>query len=207
MSYTVNISISAADVSRIWQAGQAVMFAKPMFGAVTGAKAYTATVVGWIAFLPYESNQVSWEAAYYAYATTSPMTPGTSITVNSTCPQQAQTGMVYLFENGVFTAQKGSGEYIFIRNMVSGPLLSFGLVQTATVNHQQMTSPVNAIMILYHQEATFTPEENVYIFLASSSSGGTILQAIPQNALAVPLTAQSPTANVGYNGSGFFLLP
>jgi hypothetical protein len=206
MSYLVTISIPAADVSKIWQAGQAVMFVKPMFGAVTGAKMIAANIVGWLAFRPYETNQVSWNAAYYAYATTSPLTPGTTIIKNSTSPQQAQTGTVYIFENGVFSAQNSSDDSIFIRNLVAGPALSFGLEQPATVNNQQTTSVVNAIRILNQQEGTFTPEENIYAFLTPVCAGGTVLAQIPQNALPVQLTSQSPAANVGYNGSAFFLL-
>ncbi|HVG34217.1 MAG TPA: hypothetical protein VM911_14095, partial [Pyrinomonadaceae bacterium] len=102
--------------------------------------------------------------------------------------------------HGQFTGAAGGGQGTFnVSDQMTGANFNFGLAQQATINNVTTLAPLNAVPVLYNEGASFTPQENISIFLSSSSNNGTVISQVASTALVVTLTSQQPTANVGFN--------
>jgi hypothetical protein len=68
--------------------------------------------------------------------------------------------------------------------------------------------PLNALPVLYDEQAVFVPSDSILIFLSAYCTGDFVAGALPADALLVELTVQQPTAAVGFNdqSESFFLL-
>jgi hypothetical protein len=202
--YQINISIDAAGVQALNAAGQFVTFVK----SITSSPAESGNLpVAWLSFSPFMSNSVGWQESYYLYATTTPIEPGATIQETSQTPAPAQEGPIYTFQQGVFTAgPEGSAPTYNMMNS-QGSALTFGLAQTATVNGDNATAPVNAVTILNGENASFTPTETVSVFLSSFNTNGSVISHVAGNALVIELTSQEPVAHVSFNdANGQFIL-
>jgi hypothetical protein len=207
MTFTLDIAISAPDVTKIRNAGQSVTLVRSVFGEVGLMSVEAKAIVAWLAFQPFQSNQVSWTGTGTVYGTASTLAPGDQILANAVCDQEAQAGFLYTLKDGTFSVTPHPGPYIYVENQNASPPFSFGLLQKATVNSPGTPAAVNALQVLFNEQAYFGISNDVKIFLASCAGGGTVLAQIPDNALTVQLTAQAPAANIGFNGSAFFLNP
>jgi hypothetical protein len=195
LQYQINIRISPSGLQQIYAAGQSVSLARTPSTAPNGFP------IVWLTFQPFELNQVIWNEDYSIYATGTPLTPGSVITMNSQTEGAAQPGWSYLFRNGIFEGQRGAGSsYSTSNQMNSTNPLAFGLAQAANVNGVNVLAPVNGVPLPVHEEAKFTPVETVSIFL-SSAGNGTIINSLPNNVLTIHLTAENPIANVTYDDS------
>ena len=87
-------------------------------------------------------------------------------------------------------------------------MYEFGLAQQALVNGVSLIAPINALPLLFNEEATFMPTETVSIFLSSYAGNGVPLAGVPTNALTIELTPQTPVASVGFNDAtnAFYLV-
>jgi hypothetical protein len=198
MQYQVNISIDSTGLTNIYAAGQAVTLVKSVVSQplVSGN-----LPVAWINFQPFQQNAVSWVENYNLYATTTALQAGAKIVQTSVTGAPVVTGFVYDFAQGFFTGHQGGASGTFNMNNLQQGMFSFGLSQQAMVNNVPVIAPLNAIPVLYNQMATFTPKENVSIFLSNIIDNGIVLSQVASNALTVTLTSQSPMANIAFNDS------
>jgi hypothetical protein len=198
MQYQLNIAIDSTGLSNIYAAGQAVTLVKSV---VSNPLASGNLPIAWVTFQPFQANAVSWIENYNMYATTTQLTAGAQIVQTSVTGAPVMTGWTYTFETGQFTgAQGGSSGTYNMANDQQG-MFNFGLSQQAMVNNVPVMAPLNAIPVMYNEQASFTPQENVSVFLSNVINNGVVLSQVSSNALAVTLTSQSPTANIGFNDS------
>jgi len=195
MQYQINISIDDAGLQSIYAANQYVTLVKSIV-----SNPLPNLPIAWLAFQPLEGNQVVWIENYYLYATTSVLQSGATITMTSQTGSAAQLGWIYTFQQGIFTGAQGSGSTFNVSDEMQGSF-SFGLAQAATVNNVSTIAPLNAVPVLYNEQASFTPQETISVFLSSYSNNGTVISQVASNALVVTLSSQSPTANLGFNDS------
>jgi hypothetical protein len=199
MQYQLNIAIDSAGLEHIYNAGQSVTLVKSV---VSNPLAGGNLPIAWVSFLPFQANSVSWIENYNLYATTTVLTAGATIVQTSVTGAPVLTGWTYTFAQGQFTGSQGgaSGTYN-TTNQQPNSMFNFGLSQQAMVNNVPVNAPLNAIPVLYNESASFTPQENVSLFLSNVSNNGVVLSQVASGALAVTLTSQSPTANIGFNDS------
>ena len=183
MNYQINIDIDDKGLNAIYAAGQSVTLVKSV---VSAPLANGNLPIAWVAFQPLETNLVSWIENYYLYATTTVLQSGATITMTSTSGAPVQTGWIYNFEQGQFTGVSGLGNTFNTENEMNG-LFNFGLAQQASVNNVTTLAPLNAVPVLFNEEASFTPLEQISIFLSSNVSNGSVISQVASNALNVTL--------------------
>lgn len=188
MQYTLNLEINANDLKNIKAAGQNVILAKP---AQSSGGASAPNVV-WLAFSPFEGNQITWEETYGIYASnTQEFSDGTTIMKISETDFPAQDQAYYNFtSSAVFDGpHTGSGaptkgSYQANNQMPNSqyPKLTFGLEQAAAINGNGITPhPVNAALVLSQETAIFTPYTTVYVWLQANIQSSTVLTVIKSN--------------------------
>lgn len=173
--YTLDVLFEKEDLNLIYQTDEKVVLIKKV--AEGGYK------VAWLAFTPYEHNNIKWNNDYFLYSSYNWPTEGIKITIGSTTLQSAQDQSDYkLNSDKTFSkAQPDSslqpGQYLVVNDVPSNqhPWLIFGLAQSYLLNDQpQKPRPVNAVIVPARQFARFTPENKVLIFLASNLTAGMI---------------------------------
>jgi hypothetical protein len=205
MQYQLNINIDNAGLNQIYNAGQAVTLVKSVVANPLGSGNLP---IAWVTFQPLEVNLVSWIENYNIYATTTSLVAGATIVQTSVTGAPVLTGWMYTFAEGQFTGAVGGSASTYNMTNEQQGMFNFGLSQQALVNGTQVMAPLNAIPVLNNEQATFTPEESVSIFLSTSTNNGVVLSQVAGNALPVTLTSQNPTANIGFTDStnSFYLL-
>lgn len=198
MQYQLNISIDSNGLNQIYAANQAVTIVKSV---VANPLAAGNLPIAWIAFQPFLQNSVSWIENYNIYATTTQLMAGATIVQTSITGAPVQTGWTYTFAQGQFTGATGGAAGTYTVTNEQGGMFNFGLSQQATVNNVVINAPLNAIPILNNESASFTPEENVSIFLSNTVNNGVVLSQVASNALTVTLTSQNATVNIGFTDS------
>lgn len=205
MQYQLNISIDSKGLGQIYAAGQSVTLVKSV---VANPLQSGNLPIAWVSFQPFQQNAITWIENYNLYATTTQLTAGATIVQTSVTGAPVLTNWTYTFAQGQFTgAQGGSASTFNMINQQQG-MFSFGLAQQAVVNNVPVIAPLNAVPVLNNESASFTPQENVSIFLSMISNNGVVLSQVASNALTVTLTSQSATANIGFTDSSntFYLL-
>jgi hypothetical protein len=200
MQCTININIDSAGLQKIYGAGQYVTLVKSVQSMVEIPRpAGSGVTIAWITFKPFEKNIVSWNDNYYIYATTSELMPGHLVTMNTLTDEPVQLGWTYTFRHGQFSpAAKGTANAFTVVDMMNG-VFGFGLAQRATVNNASTITPLSAISSLFNQQIFISPAREMFIFLSSVGSSGSVLYVIPDNALTLPLTGRGLTATAGFN--------
>lgn len=193
------INIDNAGLSKIYAADQSVTLARAVGQAVVSDVAAGGSVaVAWQAFVPLQSNTVSWTDEYCCYATTTPLVIGTVITMNSQCAMPMQAGPIYEFTKGQFVQQPAKGISYVIANAASSGSYAFGLAQTATINNVSALSPLCAKPVLYNEAIYLNPTDLIAIFLSSASKGGTVIPP-PVNAFSINVSSASAEVTIGFN--------
>lgn len=130
--------------------------------------------IAWVTFKPFQKNQVTWDNAYYLYASLTDPVEDNQIRVNSSTPAQARYDYTFNSDNsfsiGQHNPKLGDGQYGIVNDMPSDqePCLTFGMAQTCSVNSKEnVIKPINAEVVPALHFAKFTPSETVLIFLAS----------------------------------------
>jgi hypothetical protein len=202
MQYEIDLAIDSASLGKIFAAGQSVTLVK---SALVGSAVANGNLpVAWISFQPQQQNNVSWEEDYLIYATQTQLQAGAQIVMSSVTASPVQDQILYQLQSGAFTPILGQGSHGTFdaeNQMQSTALMSFGLAQSATINGKQSVSPLNAIPVLYNQEVTFTPIEQVSVFLSSINNNGVVISQVASTALDVILTSQTPKATVTFNSA------
>jgi hypothetical protein len=197
MDLEIDITIDAAGVEAINQAGQTVTIVQSVVSDPLGSGNLP---VAWLAFSPLESNIITWEQDYSLYATTTVLQNGATIQMTSQTEGAAVEGVVYSFSEGVFTGgNPGSADTYNVDNQESSNSFSFGMAQEATVNGTETMAPLNAVPVLADESVSFTPELQISVFLSSATNNGSVLSQVAGNACTFTLTSQTPTANLGFD--------
>lgn len=206
MQYEVNISIDNEGLKKIYDAYKSVTLVKNM--SMTEGFLFDLPIA-WLVFQPLRENLVSWPGSYYLYVTSTGLRSGATISIGALTDSEAQLGFLYTFAQGHFSKTGGglANAYNVSNQMQSGSF-GFGLAQRAMVNNVQALAPLSAIPLLYNEQAGFTPQETVSVFLSSYSHNGTIITQVAGNALTVTLSGQQAAINIGFdnNANTFYLL-
>ncbi len=201
MNCEIDININAAGLQNIYAAGQFVTLVKTVKSIVDVAAAPgLEVIIAWMVFQPFSSNVLKWSDDYYLYATTTTsLSPGNLVIANTMTSDPAQVGWTYTLHSGQFSSiSNGTASVFTVNNMMNG-IFGFGLAQYATVNNTRTVAPLSAILALFNQEVFICSPSELFIFLSSIGSSGSVLYRIPDNALMLGLTGQALTATVGFN--------
>ncbi|WP_315836899.1 hypothetical protein [Bradyrhizobium prioriisuperbiae] len=201
MQYELTMRIDPQALRRIHEMDMGLTLVKSVVSSLPAH-----LPVAWVQFQPLEVNQVTWTEACSIYATETPLQPGETIVQISEAP--AQPGWVYIFNEGGLEGEPANlGEVCKVVNGRQGPF-AFGLAQQATIGGNPMLAPLNAVTVPFNETVNFTPKETVSICLAPLTSNGVVLSRVPGNALTLSLTAQAPTAVIGFNDESntFYLI-
>jgi len=204
MNYTININIDDQGLTQIYQANQFVTLVK----SVSASAAAENTVI-WLSFQPIETNTISWVENYFIYATTTEMQSGAVIRMTSQTQEPVQVGWTYTFKEGMFNGASGGTQGAYTaNNQMSSNNYNMGLAQEASINNVTVLAPLNAVPILSNEMVSFTPQENISIFLSSFQNNGTVISQVVGSVLPVTLTSAQPTANVGFKDdtNSFYLI-
>ncbi|AGA27233.1 hypothetical protein Sinac_2949 [Singulisphaera acidiphila DSM 18658] len=200
MTYTISITIDSAGLSTINAAGQSVALISNIIAQAALIRGTTLPIT-WLVFKPLSKNVVTWNGDCLLYATATPLQFGATIQISGQTNNPIQLGWLYTFAQGQFTGASGLGDTYNLDNQMPTPPFSFGLAQQATVNSVQAFAPLNALPVLNNETANFLPTGEIWLFLTSIEECGTVMEAVPDNALSISLTRQQPAVNVGFNDS------
>lgn len=196
-TYQLNFDIKEEDLNKINGASQCLTIVK----SANGSNFANQHPVAWLAFPPMGTDLVSWTEKYYMYATHTLIESGAIIQMSSMTKQPLEEGSLYTFtKNNVFVSSSNGAQGVFdLSNQAQD--MTFGLAQKAVVNQVSTSAPLNAIDVLFNEQASFEPEETLSIFLSSYSNNGCVISQVASNALVVTLTSVNPVANIGFDGT------
>jgi len=198
MQFEIDITIDQTGVEQINSSGQKVTLVQ----SVVSDPLETGNLpIAWLAFSPLEQNVVSWQENYYIYATTTQVQSGATIQMTSQTSGAAQEGFLYTFANGIFTGAAGGGADTFNAKNAMSSAFGMGLAQQAMVNNVQTFAPLNVSTVLANENASFTPEITLSVFLSSVQNNGSVLSQVAGNAFSFTLTSQAPSINLDFNDS------
>lgn len=206
MQYEVNISIDNEGLKKIYDAYKCVTFVKSQ--SLTRGLLFNLPIA-WLSFQPLQENQVAWQGSYYVYATSTILRYGSTISMSSLTESEALRGAVYIFAQGHFTTSAGGMASAYnISNQMERGSFSFGLAQSALVNNVQVLAPLSALPLLYNEEVSLMPEENIMVFLSPYGNNGTVIPQVSDNALNLNLSSQYPSVNINFdnNSNSFYLI-
>ncbi len=191
-SYVLNVLFDSNDLQELRAVKEKVTLIK---STSSGGK------VAWVAFDPFQQNEVSWNESYYVYASTSEIQSGALIKKVSF--KLANSGESYSFKNSVFENGVPGGAAIDsykVANANDPPAsLIFGLAQDVKVNNKKYNvNPINADPVLYSHSDEITPIERVTIFMERKIATSMVLSDIKGTSLEVDLTG-TPEATVKFN--------
>ncbi|HYO91488.1 MAG TPA: hypothetical protein VEQ40_07625 [Pyrinomonadaceae bacterium] len=206
MQYEVNISIDNEGLRKIYDAYKSVAFVKSL--SLTNGLLFNLPIA-WLSFQPLQENQVVWQGSYYVYATSTILRYGSTIGMSSLTESEALRGEAYIFAQGHFTMSAGglAGAYNISNQMETGRF-SFGLAQSALVNNVQVLAPLSALPLLYNEQVSLMPEEDILVFLSPYGNNGTVIPPIADNALSINLSSQRPSVSINFdnNTNSFYLI-
>jgi len=191
-SYQLTVQFLPRDAKKITDQKQKVTLVKRVHGG--GAK------VSWVTFEPFTDNIIEWKTEYGLYSSTQEVVNGTKIEQNSD-QNPAESGVYYPFEDNVFGAATGNaGKNNYGISNHDGVDLTFGMAQAVNVRGQkQPATPLSATTVFQAEKGTFTPIEEVKVFLQGDYNNGVIITRIDSPSLTVDLTKRS-TQTIHYNG-------
>lgn len=193
-TYSLTLNIDQKGLTDIYNADQRVTIVKSVGNEPAS--------VAWISFQPLETNVITWEEEYVIYGTMGEVDSGAKIVMTSQTGT-ADTGLLYTFDKGQFTASQAGGadgQFSVLNSQANG--LTFGLAQEANINGASISlAPMNAVMVNDGQTASFVPIEKVSVYLSSFKNNGVVISGVVSNAAVVTLTSDSPSATLGFNDS------
>ncbi|MEP3430172.1 MAG: hypothetical protein ABJN98_15910 [Roseibium sp.] len=196
--YTLDIKIDSAGLKQIQ--GETISIAKTVTTALVGGNLATA----WISFDPAQHITVTWTEDYYIYASSSAAQGGATIDLSSYTDAAVQADQLYTYGTAstFSNAKANTGGAFETNNLQQSPNpWTMGLAQEATVGGKSTMAALNAVKVPYNQTASFTPIENISIWVSSIQNNGVVLSQIANTALPVQLTSQKSTANLGFDDS------
>jgi hypothetical protein len=201
-SYTLNIDIDSTDLQAIYAAGESVTIVK---------QSPTGPSVAWVAFLPFEANTITWTDSYALYASNTGVQGGAVISQLSNVA--ASPGLKYPFSNGNFgpgvpDSTLPPNTYETNNQMSAFSTLTFGLAQSVQVNGTaQPNNPINAQTVPLNQTATFTPYDNITVFLQSQVQSSQVLTTVTSQNIQLSFGGATTTQTISYTAaSGWTVL-
>jgi hypothetical protein len=201
---SLTVQIDPTGLQRLGAADQLVAMVK-------SANNLTYAVI-WQAIQPLSQNVISWDGTYQVYASTTALAPGAPLVIGAS--GAATGGNLYTFAGGQFTTATGGLPISQLglynqddRVTINGiPMFTGGASESANVNGQLVTSPLDAQAVLYGDRAFCLLTEQVLVFPASGVGAGTLLDwswlagtaGVPHDVgivLGVPLTVDLTTTN------------
>ena len=185
--YSLTAKIDEATVENFNKLGQTVIIVKETAGSSID--------VAWISFSPFEINEVSWEETYGLYASTSDISGKARISKASYT--EASEKQSYVFENGIFQppvtdASLQGNTYEIANNVSEKAMLTFGLAQNIIANGVNYEGhPINAVQVMAHESATFTPHEKIRVFMEADIDDGMVISRIKGKTLELDFTDQT----------------
>lgn len=208
--FSLELLIDAEDLKIIRTAQLKITIAKPVnTGVNTLASSGTPNVI-WLVLDPFEINNVAWTKNYSIYASTQiELTNGTFISKISQTDCPAQDAAYYSFTSAaVFTGPfTGSGAGAPGTYKVNNDLpnmhyraLAFGLQQKASINGNRIDlSPLNAAVVPANFPVNFMPLTELYVWLQTPSTSGTVITAVAGNAAVVTFGSSVTKQVLKYN--------
>lgn len=199
-SYKLTIQFKTKDVHIINESKQQITLVKEVHGS-------NGSPVSWVTFSPFENNVITWEEEYGIYVSITEIKAGANI-IKTSAVNPATSGVCYPFDTGAFkspeTGKHKENSYN-IKNETSKKY-TFGMAQSVIANGKKFdANPLNAVPVLSHEPAEFTPIEKLQVFLHAEFDNGVIITHIDSKALSLDLTDKS-TAIIHYDQvSGQFL--
>jgi hypothetical protein len=192
MWYRISFELDSRSLRSICHHGQYITLVKH-----TGSTAPVAGEVTWVSFAPLQRNSVMWEDRCTIYASKTPLSAAAVIQALVTVP--ARTGQIYLLMGDAFheSGEGLPGRYC-VANAENEPI-AFGLAQRASVNTIACDAPTNIVPLLAGGTATFSPSEEVSVFLAPFRTSGVLLREVPEQALRLQLSPASPEAFISFD--------
>jgi len=197
MNFELEVDFTTDQVKALLAAGQHVTIVKSVAGGGS-------TTVAWLAFSPFNSNDVTWTESYYIYSTTSSLTAGTTLRQASETDDPAILGHLYELSGNVF-ADQGSqsiyaGQYA-ATNQNGQNNLAFGLSQDALVNGADVLAPICAIPVRNTNTATFVPSQNLSVYMSDTIDNGVVVSSVSSTASKICLTTQHNKATLTYDSN------
>lgn len=196
-TYSITLNIGAAGVTQInTNLGQFVTLVK----SVKPTPAPGKPIVAWVATAAMDTMVISWEEDYYVYAYEELVSVGDTITGFSQS-DMATVGQKYTYSAGNFDAGTPGDPGTYGAVNQSGGNITMGLAQMVSTGGTPSASPINAVTVGNTEEADFTPEVIVSVFLQGYSNNGVVISEITGNACTVTLTSAAPNATLAFNVS------
>jgi hypothetical protein len=183
--YTLVIELGAAGLRHSAERRLRVVVAKP-----SGASKPN---VAWLAREPAERTTISWDDTYGLYAAVVPERDGLPLSVVAAV-YPALDGAIHPFVGTAFGDPVSEGRiprgHYDVRNDEDELAMTFGLLQTATVDGQRSTPvPLNAVNVPAGFTADFTAVTRVYVWAEADVGGGTVVSQMPPDATEVAFDA------------------
>lgn len=177
-TYSLTISMSAADVKKVAGAGQRITLVRTVGTFVAGdnQRYLPPTAVAWLALPPATRTDLAWDDQYDGYLTTCEPAPNQAIQQNAWTSMQP--GFCYRLAQGYFHQEpclpSSVGGYWIQNGTPDAQLFRFGLAQRYWLNQNrsETASPLNAVPLLYNQQARFDPQYELFVFLSSAAGHG-----------------------------------
>lgn len=203
-TYKLTITIAAADLAIIAQAGESIGVVLAMASNVGTAQALgAAPIIVWQAITPFESNQLQWSdnAPLLFVATAAPAAETVVVMQGSAA---AWSGGYLAFADGQFTTGPAqalpAGSYGLANRQ--GSALSFGLALPAQVNGAALpASPASVRFVPNQQFAQFTPLASVQVFLRTQLQNGLVIATTLSTIPALPLPAGGGELLLSYDAA------
>jgi hypothetical protein len=195
-NYSLNIDIDTTDLQTIYAANELVTIVK---------QSAAGPLVAWVAFPPFEANTLTWTDSYALYASNTSVQGGAVI--NQLSNILAGPGLKYPFLNGDFGTATPDGAlppntYETVNQMSAFPMLTFGLAQDIQLNGKaQPNRPINAQAVPLNQTATFTPFDNITVFLQSQVQSSMMLTTVTSQSIPLQFGGSTTSQTISYTAA------
>lgn len=200
MTFSLNISISAADLNQIMMTGNKVQIY---------SMTETGTNVAWLTFSPMMQNTINWTEDYQIYVSTTQIQNGAVIMVMDAANAKPQ--QQYIWTGSNFMVQPapslGSTQFMLTNNgTMPAPHATMGLSKQGVVNGRQTGyTPVNAIAVLTNSNSLTGYTTQVYVALGTGQNG-TVTTNLPHGGCYVNYNNGATSMNVQYSNGQFFVV-
>ncbi len=156
--------------------------------------------VAWLAREPHRHTTLTWLERYGLYAAENRLGDGLRIRAVATVDPAADRA-IYPFDGMEFGAPADSADiprgHFDVRNDAQLGA-TFGLLQTAVLDGETATSPLNAVVVPHGFTADFSAMTTVYVW-TGTASGGSIIARVPEEAAVIRFGAEHPATTYRYD--------
>jgi hypothetical protein len=192
--YTLELSIAEPALARLEAAGWVIVVAK-----AAGGKAPN---VAWLAARAKARTTIRWEERYGVFASETALRCGAEVDVRCLV-YPAHDRHVYPYAGGrfgppVYEAGVPHGHYD-VRNDHRAAV-TFGLLQSASIDSRPVLSPLNAVVLPADFRADFTAVPRLYVWAQPAAAARGILTEVPAGAATIEFDGARPAKSCRYDG-------